>query len=252
VLSMGRLVAIGDGLTRFMAVPHISEAVSKSLEARLREEKTRPYDTHPPLRERIAAAQKLPDGFAPRDSQTASCLLENVRDAEIRFVEERGDDIRPGSLEYIPWDDVAIRVTIPSWQQFVSECSEPLRGVTPESFPDQVPKLREIGCRIGDPDGMLLSPDQRTARAANLFAAALALAMIRSGWELQVEPGLFRMSRGDREFNPFHAVNQLMTKELSREAWTVRCQELALSQLVLLPSSPAEQNPKPSPQTEIC
>jgi heat shock protein HtpX len=251
VLSMGSLVAIGDGFTRFMAMPQISEAVSKSLERRLREEKTRPYDTHPPLRDRIVAAQKLPDDFAPQDSQTASCLLGNLRDAEISFVEDRMDDIRPGSLKYVPWDDVAIRVTIPGWQQLVSEYSEPLRGVTAESLPDEVPKLREVGSRIRDPKGMLLSPDQRTARAAGLFAAALALAMIRSGWELQVEPGLFRMLCGDREFNPFLAVNELIAKKLSREAWTVRCKDLGLSQLVLEPSSSAEQNPEPSPQTKI-
>jgi heat shock protein HtpX len=251
-LSMGSLVAIGDGLTRFMAVPQISEAVSKSLETRLRQEKTRPNDTHPPLRDRIAAAQKLPDDFAPQDSEKASGLLENVQDTEVRFVENRIDDVRPGSLKYVPWDDVALRVTIPSWEQYVSEYSEPLRGVTPESFPDQVPKLREIGSRIRDPKGMLLSPDQRTGRAAGLFAAALALAMIRSGWQLQVGPGFFRMSSGDREFNPFLALNQLMTKKLSREAWTVQCQELGLSQLVLLPSSPVEQDLEPSSQTEIC
>lgn len=251
VLSTGSLVAIGDGLTRFMAMPQISEALSKSLETRLRDEKTKPYDTHPPLRERIAAVQGLPDGLAPQDSQPASCLLENLRDAEIRFVEDRMDDIRPGSLKYVLWDDVAIRVTIPGWQQFVSEYAEHLRGVTPESFLDQVPKLREIGSRIRDPKGMLLSPDQRTVRAAGLFAAALALAMIRSGWELQVGPGMFRMSRGSHEFNPFLAVNQLMTNKLSREAWIARCQELSLSQLILLPSSPSEHKPEPSPQAEL-
>ncbi len=251
MLRMGCLVAIGDGLIRFMAIPHVSEAVSNSLERRLREERTGPYDTHPPLRDRIAAAQKLPDSFAPQDSQTASCLLENLRDAEIHFAEDRIDDIRPGSLKYVPWNDVAIQVTIPTWQQFVSEYSEHLTGVTPESLPDQVPKLREIGSRIRDPKGMLLSPDQRTARAAGLFAAALALAMIRSGWEPQVEPGLFRMTCGDREFNPFLAVNQLVARKLSREAWTVQCQELGLSTLVLLPSNPAGQNPEPSAQTEV-
>jgi len=251
VLSMGSLVAIGEGLTRFMAVPQIAEAVTKSLDTRLREEKTRPYDSHPPLRDRIAAAQELPDGFAPQDSLTASCLLENLRDAEIRFVECRMDDIPPGSLKYVLWDDVAIQVTIPNWEQFVSEYSEHLRGVTPESLPDQVPRLREIGSRIRDPKGILLSPDQRTARAAGLFAAALALAMIRSGWELQVEPGLFRMSRGHREFNPFLAIDELMTKKLTREAWTARCQELGLSQLVLFPSSSSEHKPEPSPQAEL-
>jgi len=251
VLSTGSLVAIGEGFTRFMALPQISAAVNKSLETRLREEKTTPYDSHPPLRDRIAAAQELPDGFAPQDSPTASCLLGNVRDAEIRFVEDRIDDLRPGSLKYVVWDDVAIRVTIPNWQQFVAEYSEHLRGVTPESLPDSVPKLREIGSRIRDPKGMLLSPDQRTARAAGLFAAALALAMIRSGWELQVGPGMVRISSGNHEFNPFLAVNQLMTNTLSREAWTLRCQELGLSQLILLPSSPSEDKPEPSPQAEL-
>ncbi len=250
-LSMGSLVALGDGLTRFMAVPHISEAIGRSLETRLREEKTKPYDTHPPLRDRIAAAQKLPEGPALQDSQPATCLLENLRNAEILFAENYVDDIRPGSLTYVPWDEVASRVTIPGWQQFVSEYSEPLRGVTAQSLPNQVPKLREIGSRIRDPKGMLLSPDQRTARAGGLFAAALALAMIRIGWKLQVSPGMFRMSSGNHEFNPFLAVNQLMTNKLSPEAWTARCQELGLSQLVLLPSSPSEHKPEPSPQAEL-
>jgi heat shock protein HtpX len=251
VLSTGSLVALGDGLTRFMAVPHISEAIGKGLETRLREEKTKPYDTHPPLRDRIAAVQKLPDGYALQDSQPASRLLENLQNAEILFVENCVDDLRPGSLNYVSWDEVALRVTIPGWQQFVSEYSEPLRGVTAESLPDQVPKLREIGSRIRDPKGMLLSPDQRTARAGGLFAAALALAMIRSSWDLQIGPGMFRMSRGSHEFNPFLAVNQLMTNKLSREAWTTQCQELGLSQLILLPSSPSEHKPEPSPQAEL-
>jgi heat shock protein HtpX len=251
VLNMGSLVAIGDGLKRFMAMPEISEVLSKSLERRLREEKSEPYDTHPPLRDRIGAVQKLPDNSAPQDSRTASCLLENLREAELSFVENRSDDLRPGSLKYVSWDDVAIRVTIPGWQQFVSEYAEPLRGITAESLPDEVPKLRQIGSRIRDPKGMLLSPEQRTTRAAGLFAAALALAMIRSGWELTVGPGLFRMSRGDREFNPFLAVNHLVDKKLSREDWSVRCQDLGISRLVLVPSSPNEQGPEELSQTTI-
>ena len=188
--------------------------------------------------------QKLPDDSATQDSEPAICLLENLKNAEILFAENYVDDIRPGSLNYVPWDEVALRVTIPGWQQFVSEYSGPLMGVTAESVPDQVPKLREIGSRIRDPKGMLLSHDQRTARAAGLFAAALALAMIRNGWEIQVGPGMFRMFRGNQEFNPFLTINQLMTNKLSPEAWAARCQELELSKLILLPSSPSEHKPE--------
>lgn len=251
VLRMGSLVALGDGLVRFMAVPNISAAIEKSLETRLREEKTKPYDTHPPLRDRIAAAQQLPEGSPSENSAPATCLLENLRNAEILFAENRADDIRPGSLKYVSWDEVALLVTVPGWQQFVSEYSEPLRGLTAESLPDQVPKLREIGSRIRDPKGMLLSPDQRTARAAGLFAAALALAMIRVGWELQVGPGMLRLSKGNHELDPFLAVNQLMTNRLSPETWTARCHELGLSQLTLLPTSRSEHTQESSTQAEL-
>jgi len=74
--------------------------------------------------------------------------------------------------------------------------------------------------------------------------------MIRSGWELQIGPGTFRMSRGNHEFNPFLAFNQLMTNKLSRETWAAQCQELGLSKLVLLPS-PSEHKVEPSPQAEL-
>jgi heat shock protein HtpX len=243
ILGGGSLVAVGDGLNRFMSLPHISEAVAKSLETRLRDEKTQPYDTHPPLRDRIAAVEKLPDSPASQDSQPASTLLENAQETEMRFVEKRISDIAPGSLAYVMWDDVAQKVTIPDWKQYVAEYAEPLRGVTAASLPDQLGRFREIGSRIRDPKGMLLSPEQRTGRAAGLFASALALALIRKGWDLKVQPGFFVMSHGTQELNPFQAVAQMMKNKLSREAWVSQCEELGLSTLFLLPEeSPAQQS----------
>jgi len=236
-LDDGRLVAVGEGFVRFVSAPQVSAALSKSLSQRMQEEKTQPYDTHPPLRDRIAAAQKLPDSAAVADARPASSLVENLPATEVKFVEDRVPDLLPGSLNYVGWDHVAVRVTIPSWQSFVTEYSEPLKGVSAESIPDHVVKFREIGSRIRDPKGMLLDPGQRTARAGGLFAAALALAMIRSGWELQVQPAIFRIRRGEQEFNPFDAVNQLMAGKLSRDAWVARCHELGISPLLLHPES---------------
>ena len=161
----------------------------------------------------------------------------------MRFVEKRISDIAPGSLAYVMWDDVAQKVTIPGWKQYVAEYAEPLRGVTAASLPDQLGRFREIGSRIRDPKGMLLSPEQRTGRAAGLFASALALAMIRKGWDLKVQPGFFVMSHGTQELNPFQAVEQMMKNKLSREAWVSQCEELGLSTLFLLPEeSPAQQS----------
>jgi heat shock protein HtpX len=218
----------------------------------LQGEETDPYNTHPPLRDRIAAVEKLVDNAAPHDARSAITLLENLGSTEVKFVEECVPDMRPGTLQYVSWDEVPTRVTIPSWQKFVTEYAEPLQGVTTDTLPDQVPRFREIGSRIRDPKGMLLSPPQRTVRAGSLFATALALALIRAGWELQVQPAIFHIRRGDQELNPFDAVEQLMNGKLSRDAWVARCRDLGISQLALLHTNSLSDKPSESgAQTEL-
>ena len=240
-LDEGNLPEIGVGFQRFLAVPAISAGIAINLSRRLQEQKTQPHDTHPPLRDRIAAVLNFPESSAPQHTEPASSLLDNLPATELKFAETcvwsstrtRFPGRPPGSLKYVAWDDVASQVTIPSWQKFVNEYSEPLRGVTAELVPGHVSKFPEIGSLIAK--GMWLSPTQSTARAGSLFASALALMMIRAGWELHVQPAVFRMRCGDQEFNPFEAINKLMTGKLSRDDWQVRCHELGISDLLLLP-----------------
>ncbi len=250
-LNDGSLVAVGEGFVRFVSAAEVSAALNKSLSQRMQEEKSQPYDTHPPLRDRIAAAQKLADTGAAADAQPASILLENLPATEAAFIRNRIPDLSAGSLNYVHWDDVALRVTIPSWQRFVAEYSEALEGVTAEAIPDHVSRFRDIGSRIRDPKGMLLDPQQRTARAGRLFAAALALTLIRNGWELQVQPAIFHIRRGSQEFNPFEAVQQLMAQKISRDAWVSKCSDLGISQLALLQPTDAVVANAESAQAEL-
>ena len=233
-LSEGSLPALGDGFLRFLTAPQISGAISKGFATRLQEERTQPYDTHPPLRDRIAAAQKLPDSSAPQNAQLASTLLDNLAATELSFVEKCVAEIKPGTLKYVGWDDVGTQVTIPSWERFVAEYAEHLRGVTADSVPDYVSKFPQIGSRIRDPKGMLLSPPQRTARAGILFASALSLAMLRTGWKLEIQPARFHMRRDNQEFNPFDAINKLMAAKISGQDWLNFCNQFRISKLSLL------------------
>jgi heat shock protein HtpX len=237
VLDGGSLAAVGDGFIRFISAPTISSAVEQSLAARLQQEKTKPYDTHPPLRERIAAAQKLPENSTSQDSRRANTLIDELASTELQFVESSFPEIQAGTLSYVSWDEVPLRFTIPSWQKFVSEYAEPLKGVTAEALPDHVSRFPEIGSRIRDPKGMLFSPAQRTARAGKLFAAALGLRMVDAGWTLEVQPAVLQIRRGESGLNPFDAINQLMTGKMSREAWIATCKDLGISSLVLLPDA---------------
>jgi hypothetical protein len=127
-----------------------------------------------------------------------------------------------------------------------------LKGVTAVSLPGLVPKFPEIGSRIPDPKGMLLAPNQRTQRAGMLFASALALALLDNRWELDVQPGVFHLRRGTDEWNPFLAVQELMSGKFSPDAWTSKCQALGIADLKLSPeerSAPPQQLAIPAQPT---
>jgi hypothetical protein len=237
MLSDGAVPGIGDGFARFVAVPSINEQIQKNVEKEIREAKTNPYNSHPPLRDRIAATEKLPAGFIQEDRNPARSLLDQADALELRYLETMNPDVKPGMLKCVSWDEVGSRVTIPGWKKFTAEYSSALMGVTAESLPEQVPKLRQIGAGIRDPKGMLLDPQQRTNRAAYLFGAGLGLAMIDQGWTLHSGPGVFHLQRGDEELNPFTVMEQLMSGKLTTQDWIARCKALGIGQLMLGPAA---------------
>jgi Zn-dependent protease with chaperone function len=240
MLNDGAVPGIGDGFARFVAVPTINEQIQTNLEKQMREAKTNPYDSHPPLRDRIAATQKLPAGFIPEDANPARSLLDQADALELRFLEKMNPDMKPGTLKCVSWDEVGTRVTIPAWKNFTAEYSAALEGVTAESLPDQIPKLRQIGSGIRDPKGMLLDPQQRTQRAGFLFGAGLGLALLDHGWTLYSGPGVFHLQRGDEQLNPFFVVEQLMSGKLTRQDWIAQCNALGIGRLELGPAAPRQ------------
>jgi Zn-dependent protease with chaperone function len=245
MLNDGAVPGIGDGFARFMAVPTINEQIQKSVEKNIQEAKTNPYDTHPPLRDRIAATRKLPERFVQEDSRPARTLLDRADALELRFLEAINPDLKPGTLKCVSWDEAGVRVTIPGWKKFTAEYSEPLEGVTAESLPDQIPKLRQIGASIRDPKGMLLDPEQRTRRAGQLFGAALGLALLDHGWTLISGPGVFYLQRDSDKsdtLNPFLVLDHFMNGKLTPQDWIAKCAALGISQLMLAPASPQQMS----------
>jgi Zn-dependent protease with chaperone function len=240
MLNDGAVPGIGDGFARFIAVPTICEQIQKNLEKEIRDAKTSPYNTHPPLRDRIAAAQKLEEGLIPEDSNPARSLLDHADALDLRFLEHINPDMKPGTLQCVSWDEVGTRVTIPAWKKFTSEYSAALEGVTAQQLPDQIPKLRQIGSGIRDPKGMLLDPQQRTNRAGFLFGAALGLALVDHGWTLHSGPGVFHLQRADEQLNPFLVMEQLMKGKLTPQDWIARCKALGIGELMLAPAVPQQ------------
>jgi heat shock protein HtpX len=238
VLSNGALPGIAEGFARFVAVPGILEEIQKGVARYIREAKSNPYDSHPPLRDRIYAAQKIPRNLLPsnlvrEDTHPARTLLDHPDATELRFLEGANPDLKPGSLQCISWDEVGAKVTIPQWKKFAAEYSSFLECVTAESLPEQVAKFPKIGDGMRNPPGLLLDPQQRARRAGTLFAVGLALALLDRGWKLVTGPGIHFLRGPNGELNTFQAIEQLATGKLSADDWIVRCRTLGIADVVL-------------------
>jgi hypothetical protein len=217
-------------LAILMVIASIEDRVQKELV----EGKVGPYDTHPPLRERIAATRDRPPVSVSQDGRPASCLLDQPEATELGFIQALNPGVPAGSLRFVSWDEVGAQVTVPAWRAAVREYGAALTGLTAASIVDAIPRLPEIGEKMRDPAGMLLTPQQRTQRAAFVLAAALSLALLDGEWELHVVPGVFHLQKEAQQLKPFLIVQELMEGKLSREAWAARCSELGIGQLSLL------------------
>jgi hypothetical protein len=86
VLQVGFLPPIADGFRRFTSEERVTKAMAGSLEKGLQATKAAPYDTHPPLSERISALSGLPPGPDPSGQPPAISLLSDLPELERRWL----------------------------------------------------------------------------------------------------------------------------------------------------------------------
>lgn len=229
VLQLGYIAPFGDGFARFLAAPQVAEQVARGIERELAEGKTNPYDTHPPLGDRIAAIQKMTVEPQDRREEPAVSLLSDPESAELQWIESVNPNLPKGGLKRVNWVDVGSTVTIPAWTSAVAELAPVLGENTVESLPQTMKDLAAIGSRIPDPKGKLLAPEQRKQRAKHLLTMALGLAMLERGWQLEAQPGNFFLFRGSEKVDVFQVMEELTEGKIGQEAWSERCRELGIA-----------------------
>jgi 2-oxo-4-hydroxy-4-carboxy--5-ureidoimidazoline (OHCU) decarboxylase len=84
-----------------MAGRDIREAVAAQLAKELAHPQTRPFDSHPPLRDRVLAAGRLPPGDEPQNDQPAIGLIEDVTSLEAQLLQMLNPKQNVGSLTFL-------------------------------------------------------------------------------------------------------------------------------------------------------
>jgi heat shock protein HtpX len=227
VLNSGYLPPLTAGFARFADADSVRSRVTAAIKSAETEDHSDPFNTHPPLRERVAALEALPQGESG-DTRAAVSLLGDPQRWERRLLAAGINEDWARSLTPVAWEKVVETVYVPMWRRDVKENGQQFAG-TLVSRPSFAGKLAAAVARGG-----LQDADQAVVARVQLTATALSLALHTAGWEARTAPGeAIVFFRGAQEVQPFAELMAVATGQVRFDAWGARCVELGIDRWIL-------------------
>ena len=227
VLNSGYLPPLAAGFAKFVEGEAMQARIAQAIRAEEEEGKSNPYDTHPPLRERVAALQTRPAGTAG-DTRPALSLLGDPANWERRILGTLINTDWARSLKPLAWDKVIDQVYVPIWRVTVKEQAALFKGMI-LSRPAFAGRLSDALAR-----GQLGDSEQAALFRVQVAATALCLALHSSGWEARTAPGQeIVFARDGHEVRPYSELMAVATGKVTGGQWAARCGELGIEGLAL-------------------
>lgn len=229
ILNAGYQPPLADGFAQFVKTPVIANAITHAIDTEIKEAQADPYDTHPPLRDRIAAIEKLNVPATSIDARPAIALLNDVAGLERQLL--LGFDKQ---FEPIAWANVAQQVYLPLYQNFLRQHSEALQGITPARLPAISQDLAPFLQYLEKQNNPLPSIQAAQDLQAMLISSALTVLLHQHGWTIDTAPGQPVVMRcGEQQIEPMNVFPRLQAGELSAEAWRAQCTALGIGEVDL-------------------
>lgn len=233
-LQSGFRAPFRAGFQAFMSSPAVAQAVERTVATALAGEAADPYDTHPPLPDRIAALKERPQTADWGDGALAITLVDEPDALEAQLIEWIVGPANAAKLQPISWTEVPRLVWAPQWRAFAAKHRRRLEGVGP-ALPAE---LAEHPAALAVALKLAAAPDVATpdhiATAAQVFGAALATSLLATGWDVTGDPGqpTVFVKNGER-IQPFDLWSDLSSGTLSRDDWRALCSRTGLDQVSL-------------------
>jgi heat shock protein HtpX len=223
VMQAGFRPPVAAGFGRYTSRPEMSRLMDTLVQHQEQEGTTDPYDTHPSLRDRVAALELLPSR-PPADARTASSLLRDVDECERLLLNRLNADL--SNLTPLDWPGVSDAVYVPMWRERVKKYGALLRDYTCGNPPITEAALRQIGGGIVAADA---TDNTRVAAAWRLIVAAYAMVLLPLGWRAETLPGdEVVLRKGSEEFRPFSELVSVLQGRTTIVAWESRCIALGI------------------------
>lgn len=242
VAASGFQPQLADGFLRFMSAPQIAKATAEYLQKQSAEEKTSPFDTHPPLGMRMEKAKALnlpaPDkeGSSGNDLPMIS-LIDDLPTLEGGLLKKYVPALAAADLKPLAWDATGMDVYVPLWRKQVAGFLPAFGEKAVKDLPGLVKAPQALMELVQNPQGRKLTIPQREARAMDVLFSALALCLVDHGWKLITQPGVLYLESGDSKIQPGETIAAIKAGKLSAQEWEAYCVERGMTDWVLAPTT---------------
>lgn len=229
VLQAGFHPPLADGFNRFVNASPVADAIKAGLDKELKTGKADPYDTHPALKDRIAAVEHLPAGNVREPDAPALSLLGDVPALEKSLLCVLAGLETAGKLKPIDWADACEMVYLPQWIKLAKANAAALIGIPPESLPGRASEFKAFGKRFVYSSGQAVEEENSAGLAGAVIGAALVIAIANRGGTINAGLGeTVSVSLGSLTVAPFGVMQLLASGKLSAEAWQRQAEQLGI------------------------
>jgi heat shock protein HtpX len=230
-LASGFRPPLAEGFRMFLAEKSIAGQLWDEVKKELTSGAGGAYDTHPPLKERVAALALLPPGEIPHDDPPSISLFDDLDGAEGDLIAGLMDPAIAAALRPAAWKELPELCFIPRWREHMGTYGAGLAGRTATELPELVSSRVELGYQLA---GKRLPKDEAEGLAMFTLGAALGTALLERGWRVETAPGApINLVWAGHSLRHFDIPAELADGRLSADAWRARCEELGISDLRL-------------------
>jgi hypothetical protein len=244
VLAAGYRPPLVEGFRIFLAIPAVADHIQEKLAQEMAEGQADPYDTHPSLKDRIAALKNLPAPAAPAPVDSpALTLLDHVAALEENLFEAIFGAEKAKEFRRISWKETLTQVYLPYWLQMVRDHAQSLTGLRLGDLPELVANPEEFLARFDL--GQEMPSEEKKGPASIIMGMAVTVALFGQGCEVTCnvgEPAQVRLA--GEWLQPFSLMDDLASGDLPAERWRDLCAQAGFQDLDLGPG-PEEQEAQP-------
>jgi Zn-dependent protease with chaperone function len=220
VFSSGLRSPFLEGFTRYRASAKISEAVARSLDSELREGKPSPYDTHPALKDRLAALEAVHAATQWNDDTPALNLISDYKQYETALLAALTGNEKAGELPFVPWEEVGTKVYVPMWKKTLESNAADLKGQTVADVYTLARDPEAFIAKVAGEAAASATLEQKQGATVNILGAALSLALASHGWKVEAELGeSIHLNKDSCAIAPFELVVSVVQGKLDRQEW---------------------------------